>query len=95
MLEGQRVAESAVRYLMARYGEKVEQDRQDWLRQVLAALQEFAGKGVGRAICLTSQVSVYVFADDAWNVLRPAITWQTGPADRARAEIDARLTRLN
>ena len=65
MLEGQRVAESAVRYLMARYGEKVEQDRQDWLRQVLAALQEFAGKGVGRAICLTSQVSAYVFADDA------------------------------
>ena len=65
MLEGQRVAESAVRYPMACDGEKAEQVRQDWLRQVLAALQEFAGKGVGRAICLTSQVSAYVFADDA------------------------------
>lgn len=91
-LAGKRVAETAVPYPMARDGDRAEQDPQDWLRLMRAALQEFAGKGDVRAICLTSQVNTHVFVDAALGVLHPAITWQDGRAAAAGAEIDARVT---
>ena len=91
-LDGVRVAESAAPYPMDRDGDRVEQDPQDWLRLVLAALQDFSGKGEVRAICLTSQVNTHVFVDQALAVLHPAITWQDGRAAAAGAEIDARVT---
>lgn len=91
-LKGMRVAESVAPYPMTRDGERAEQDPQDWLRLVLAALRDFVGKGDVRAICVTSQVNTHVFVDAEQKVLYPAITWQDGRASAAGAEIDARLT---
>lgn len=91
-LEGERIGESAAAYPTHRDGEKAEQDPQDWLRLVRAALQDFAGKGHVRAICLTSQVNTHLFVDQALQPLHPAITWQDGRAAAAGAEIDALLT---
>lgn len=91
-LDGVRLAESSARYPTQRGpGGRVEQDPADWLRLVLAALQDFAGRGRARAICLTSQVNTHVFVDGALQPLAPAVVWQDGRAAAAGAQIDATI----
>ncbi len=90
-MDGQRVGETSARYPTHR-GAGVEQDPDDWWALVLAALQQFAGKGAVRAICLTSQVNTHVFVDANLTPLHPAIVWQDGRAAAAGAEVDARIT---
>lgn len=92
-LQGRRLAEYAARYPTARVGAAVEQDPGDWWRHVTAALAQFAGVGarvVG--IGVTGQVNTHVFCDNAFDVLRPAITWADTRAAGAGAALDARLT---
>ncbi len=90
-LEGQRVDETSARYPTQR-GEGVEQDPGDWWALVLQALAQFQGKGVVRAICLTSQVNTHVFVDACLTPLYPAIVWQDGRASSAGAEVDVRIS---
>ncbi|WP_309667959.1 FGGY family carbohydrate kinase [Tabrizicola sp.] len=93
---GQRLAEFAASYPTRRIPpDRVEQDPQDWLRLVTAALTGFADRPEAarvRAICLTSQVNTHVFVDGAVNVLYPAIVWQDGRAAAAGARLDAKVS---
>lgn len=92
-LDGERLAERSDRYPTRRTADGgAEQDPQDWWRLVLAALQDFQGKGRVRAICLTSQVNTHVFVDAALAPLHPAIVWQDGRAAAAGAAVDARIS---
>lgn len=88
-LSGQRVAEFSARYPTQRPAAgQVEQDPEDWLRLVRAALEQFDHHGSAVALCLTSQVNTHVFTDAALNVLHPAIVWQDGRAAQAGATLD-------
>ncbi len=92
-LRGRRLAEYAARYPTARAGAAVEQDPAGWWGHVKTALGQFAGVGarvVG--IGVTGQVNTHVFCDDAFGMLRPAITWADTRAAAAGAALDARLT---
>ncbi len=92
-LQGRRLAEYAARYPTARAGAVVEQDPAEWWGHVAAALAQFAGVGarvVG--IGVTGQVNTHVFCDEAFGVLRPAITWADTRAAGVAAALDARLT---
>ncbi|MEI6098804.1 MAG: FGGY-family carbohydrate kinase [Alphaproteobacteria bacterium] len=70
-----------------------EQDPQDWMNLIGAALTEFAGAGlrVGHG-CLSSQVNTHVFIDSSGRALAPAILWQDTRAAAEAAELDAMLT---
>jgi xylulokinase len=88
-LSGRRVAEFSASYPTQRPSAgHVEQDPEDWLRLVRAALEHFAPHGAAAALCLTSQVNTHVFTDAALNVLHPAIVWQDGRAAEAGAALD-------
>lgn len=88
-LSGQRVAGFSARYPTQRPAAgQVEQDPEDWLRLVRAALEQFDHHGSAVALCLTSQVNTHVFTDAALNVLHPAIVWQDGRAADAGAALD-------
>ncbi len=88
-LSGRRVAEFASAYPTHRPGPGwVEQDPEDWLRLVRAALARFSAHGDAAALCLTSQVNTHVFADRNLDVLHPAIVWQDGRAAEAGAALD-------
>ena len=92
-LSGRRVAEVSSRYPTRRPAAgRVEQDPEDWLRLVRAALAQFAEHGSAAAICLTSQVNTHVFADAGLAVLHPAIVWQDGRAADAGAALDRGLS---
>jgi xylulokinase len=92
-LSGQRVAEFSARYPTQRPAAgQVEQDPEDWLRLVRAALEQFAHHGSAAALCLTSQVNTHVFTDAALNILHPAIVWQDGRAAQAGATLDRAKT---
>lgn len=92
-LDGTRLAEFAAPYPTARPGPgRVEQDPDDWLRLVRAALSGFSDKGEAVALCVTSQVNTHVFADRALQVLHPAIVWQDTRAAAAGASIDAAIS---
>ena len=72
-----------------------EQNPQDWMDGVLAALSQFAAgqdlsglAGIG--IC--SQVNTHVFVDGAGQPLLPAILWQDGRSARDAGELDAHVT---
>ncbi len=72
-----------------------EQDPDDWMRLIRAALAQFAGEGLAGRIavgCLTSQVNTHVFVDRAGKALMPAILWQDTRAKDEAAELDARLS---
>lgn len=89
-LAGNRLAEFAQAYPTARPAAGlVEQDPDDWLRLVRAALDAFAKVGAAYAICVTSQVNTHVFTDAAFRVLYPAIVWQDTRAAEAGAAVDA------
>jgi xylulokinase len=72
-----------------------EQNPQDWIDGILAALGEFsAGRDLsglaGIGIC--SQVNTHVFVDANGNPLLPAIVWQDGRSAPDAATLDARVT---
>ncbi|MEY4871613.1 MAG: glycerol kinase [Pseudomonadota bacterium] len=92
-LDGTRLAEFAAPYPTARPGPGlVEQDPEDWLRLLRAALEAFAPQGKALALCVTSQVNTHVFTDAALRVLHPAIVWQDGRAAGAGAAIEAGIS---
>lgn len=92
-LAGRRLAETSSPYPTRRPAPgQVEQDPEDWLRLVRAALDSFAGHGRVEAICLTSQVNTHVFADAGLVPLHPAIVWQDVRAAEAGAMIDAGIS---
>src|SRR5215470_16665414 len=72
----------------------VEQDPEDWLGRVLAALARFERnfdlgglKGIG--IC--SQVNTHVFVGSDGKALAPAIVWQDGRCAGVATELDAKV----
>ena len=74
---------------------RVEQDPEDWLRHVLAALAGFARGHDLRGLLgigLTSQVNTHVFVDARLRPVRPAIVWQDGRAAAEAAALDATVT---
>lgn len=74
---------------------RAEQNPDDWMRLIHAALAQFADDGLAGRVgfgCLTSQVNTHVFVDAAGNPLAPAILWQDTRAAAEAAELDARLT---
>jgi xylulokinase len=93
---GERLAAQMRPHLMTRPAEgHAEQDPQDWMTSVLAALTAFAGshdltslKGIG----LCSQVNTHVFVDAVGAPIMPGITWQDTRAAPDAAELDARVT---
>lgn len=69
-----------------------EQDPDDWMHLIAAALAGFGGlRGIGFG-CLSSQVNTHVFVDAAGRALAPAILWQDTRAAAEAAELDAQLT---
>jgi xylulokinase len=69
----------------------VEQNPDDWMQLVLAALTELSSKRV-TAIGLCSQVNTHVFLDDAGKALLPAFTWQDGRCAEEAAKLDVQIT---
>ena len=82
--KGQRLAEFSAPYPTHHPAPGwVEQDPEDWLRLVMAALRQFAEGGApALAICLTSQVNTHVFVDRKGAAL--------GPNDGALMEREAK-----
>lgn len=71
----------------------VEQDPQDWMEAIDAALDEFAGLtdavlGIG----LTSQVNTHTFVADDGLALRPAIVWQDVRCGTDAASLDRQVS---
>lgn len=69
----------------------VEQNAEDWMRLVHAALAELNADGV-KAIGLCSQVNTHVFVDANGKALLPAMTWQDGRCADAATILDAQIT---
>lgn len=73
----------------------VEQDPQDWLDQVDAAIASAEAAGfLSRvaAVGVTSQVNTHVMIDRDGRALAPAIIWQDVRAASEAAELDARIS---
>ena len=72
----------------------VEQNPDDWMNLVLAALTQL-GQGLvsGQLVTvgLTSQVNTHVFVDESGNALLPAIVWQDGRCDAEARLIDSHI----
>ena len=72
-----------------------EQDPEDLMRLIDAALAQFQTDGLTRSIrcgALTSQVNTHVFIDREGRPLRRAILWQDTRASQEAQELNARLT---
>jgi xylulokinase len=95
-IDGSRHAAFGTTYPTSRPAvSRVEQNPQDWLVRIDAALDGFTARGslAGvQAVGLTSQVNTHVFLDAAARPLIPAITWADTRAAAEAAELDARLT---
>lgn len=90
--DGTMLARFAEGYPTSRSGPgRVEQDPEDWVRLVEAALERFDRHRVA-AIGLCSQVNTHVFVDAGGRALAPAIQWQDGRAAPEAAELDACVT---
>jgi len=95
-LSGRRLGEFSRPYPVARPSPgAAEQDPQDWMDGVVAALTGFAdahdlGGLAGIGIC--SQVNTHVFVDDAGRPLLPALVWQDSRPAPDAAAIDAQVT---
>lgn len=73
----------------------VEQDPQDWMAGLCAALGHFTGANdlsglLGIGFC--SQVNTHVFVDAGGEPLLPAFVWQDGRCSDDAAALDARIT---
>lgn len=74
-------------------GVRVEQNPDDWVSAIEAALAKFANNISNvAAIGLCSQVNTHVFVDKNGTPLEPAIVWQDGRAQSEAAELDARIS---
>lgn len=95
-MDGSRLAAFGATYPTARPSvSRVEQNPQDWLDRIDAALADFTAQGlIGgvQAVGLTSQVNTHVFLDADARPLIPAITWADTRAAAEAAELDARVT---
>lgn len=93
---GNRLDSFARPYPMARPAEGyAEQNPQDWMDGVLAALGQFsAGHDLGglAGIGICSQVNTHVFVGADGKALMPAIVWQDTRSASDAAELDARVT---
>jgi xylulokinase len=69
----------------------VEQNADDWMQLVHAALKEFTSDGV-KAVGLCSQVNTHVFVDANGKALLPAMTWQDGRCADEAARLDAQIS---
>ncbi len=69
----------------------VEQNPDDWVNHIIAALEQFDSAfdlTRVRALGLCSQVNTHVFVDRHHRPLAPAIVWQDGRASDCAAELD-------
>ena len=76
-------------------GARVEQNPEDWMRIVHAALEHFStvvANDAVRAIGLTSQVNTHVFLDAQGEPITPAWVWQDGRAAEQARTLDAQLS---
>lgn len=93
---GNRLDAFARPYPMSRPAEGLaEQDPQDWMDGVLAALAQFeAGHDLGglAGIGICSQVNTHVFVGADGKALMPAIVWQDTRSAPDAAELDGRVT---
>lgn len=93
---GNRLDAFARPYPMARPAEGfAEQDPQDWMDGVLAALAQFeAGHDLGglAGIGICSQVNTHVFVGADGKALMPAIVWQDSRSAPDAAELDRQVT---
>ena len=74
--------------------DRVEQDPEDWMAHVLAALGHLTnglGDGQLQSVGLTSQVNSHVFVGEDGKALMPAIVWQDGRCAGVAVELDAHL----
>jgi xylulokinase len=74
---------------------QVEQNPEDWIKLVLAALTQLADglpRGSVSAVGLCSQVNTHVFVDEQGKALMPAITWADGRCAAEAAKLDAQIT---
>jgi xylulokinase len=69
----------------------VEQNAEDWIQLVFAALAEFNAKGV-KAMGLCSQVNTHVFVNANGQPLLPAMTWQDGRCAEEALRLDAQIS---
>lgn len=73
----------------------VEQDPDNWVDLIRAALAGFAAKrdlsGL-KSIGITSQVNTHIFVDQAGQALTPAIIWQDGRCAEVAAALDAQIS---
>ena len=68
-----------------------EQNPDDWMQLVLAALTQLASINV-TALGLCSQVNTHVFVDEYGRALMPAMTWQDGRCAEVAAGLDAQIS---
>ncbi len=76
-------------------GARVEQNPDDWMHVVHAALYHFStvvGNDAVLAIGLTSQVNTHVFIDAQGEAITPAWVWQDGRAAEQAKHLDAQLS---
>jgi xylulokinase len=76
-------------------GGVAEQDPDEWLRHLTAALDDLRRAGLLPAVAavgVTSQVNTHVFVDGGGRPLAPAILWQDGRAAPDAAALDARVS---
>lgn len=94
-LDGRILAEYARSYATSRPRPGwVEQDPEEWMRHVRAALAAFAAEDARglRGIGFTGQVNTHVFVDAEARPLAPAIVWQDGRAADQAARLDATVS---
>lgn len=76
-------------------GSRVEQNPDDWMQLVYAALNHFSelvDDVAVQAIGLTSQVNTHLFTDAHGEALTPALVWQDGRAAEQAKALDAQLS---
>lgn len=92
---GRIVSSFAESYTTHRHGNGVvEQETDDWVGLIEAAIAQFLAEGHGDDIAsvgLCSQVNTHVFVDAAGKPLMPAILWQDGRTSAEAAELDAQV----
>ena len=95
-LKGNQLRSFGERYATARpLAGQVEQNPDDWLRLVLAALTALSDgvpSGGIKAIGLCSQVNTHVFVDESGHALMPAMTWQDGRCADEAAKLNEQIS---
>ncbi len=69
----------------------VEQNPEDWMRLVDAALSALGAESV-KGVGLSSQVNTHLFVDNNGKALFPAITWADGRCEEEAKRLDAQIS---